>query len=108
MNPDRQRVRSGRLAAVLLAGLMGTAVSCRSGSGVPVTDAGQKQNAEVVSAAVSFGALPEETRKALVRGAGGEALADLFRDMTAQAGIDFTYHNGQEAGHYAILESLGG
>jgi hypothetical protein len=28
--------------------------------------------------------------------------------MTVQSGIDFTYRNGQEAGYYAILESLGG
>jgi hypothetical protein len=33
---------------------------------------------------------------------------DLFRDMTAESGIDFSYRNGQEANHYAILESLGG
>jgi hypothetical protein len=32
----------------------------------------------------------------------------LYRDMTAGSGIAFTYRNGQEAGHYAILESLGG
>src|SRR5262245_42539134 len=32
----------------------------------------------------------------------------FFRDMTSVTGIDFTYRNGQEAGHYAILESLGG
>jgi enediyne biosynthesis protein E4 len=31
-----------------------------------------------------------------------------FRDMTEQSGVDFTYRNGEEAGHYAILESLGG
>jgi enediyne biosynthesis protein E4 len=32
----------------------------------------------------------------------------LFRDVTSDSGIDMTYRNGQEAGHYAILESLGG
>ncbi len=32
----------------------------------------------------------------------------FFKDMTPASGIDFTYRNGQEAGHYAILESLGG
>jgi hypothetical protein len=32
----------------------------------------------------------------------------LFEDVTARTGVRFTYHNGQEAGHYAILESLGG
>jgi hypothetical protein len=39
---------------------------------------------------------------------GGPAEAPLYRDVTAGSGIDFTYRNGEEAGHYAILESLGG
>lgn len=32
----------------------------------------------------------------------------LFEDVTAASGVKFTYRNGEEAGHYAILESLGG
>jgi len=32
----------------------------------------------------------------------------LFRDMTRASGINFSYHNGAEAGHLSILESLGG
>jgi hypothetical protein len=32
----------------------------------------------------------------------------LFEDVTAASGLHFTYRNGEEAGHYAILESLGG
>jgi hypothetical protein len=32
----------------------------------------------------------------------------LFRDVTAHSGVDFTYHNGQEANQYSILETLGG
>jgi hypothetical protein len=36
------------------------------------------------------------------------ARSDLFQDMTPGSGLDFSYRNGQEAGHYAILESLGG
>ncbi len=28
--------------------------------------------------------------------------------MTAAVGVDFTYRNGEEAGHYAILEEVGG
>src|SRR5262249_40197166 len=32
----------------------------------------------------------------------------LFRDVTADAGVSFAYRNGEKAGHYAILESLGG
>src|SRR6476620_3623508 len=31
-----------------------------------------------------------------------------FEDVTARAGIDFTYRNGEDAGHFAIIESLGG
>jgi hypothetical protein len=33
---------------------------------------------------------------------------DYFRDVTAGSGLDFTYHNGQEAGLLTILETLGG
>jgi enediyne biosynthesis protein E4 len=32
----------------------------------------------------------------------------LFEDVTRASGIDLTYKNGQEAGHRAIIESLGG
>ncbi|HEY1191727.1 MAG TPA: CRTAC1 family protein [Gemmata sp.] len=31
-----------------------------------------------------------------------------FADATAPSGIAFTYRNGEEAGHFAIIESLGG
>src|SRR5262245_40634377 len=34
--------------------------------------------------------------------------ASYFEDRTAGSGLAFTYRNGEEAGHYAILESLGG
>src|SRR6516225_2647738 len=32
----------------------------------------------------------------------------LFRDVTDSSGLRFTYRNGEESGHLAILESLGG
>jgi hypothetical protein len=32
----------------------------------------------------------------------------FFEDRTGDSGVNFTYRNGEEAGHYAILESLGG
>lgn len=32
----------------------------------------------------------------------------LLEDVTAASGIDFTYRNGEEADHYAIIETLGG
>src|SRR4051812_24749278 len=31
-----------------------------------------------------------------------------FRAATAEGGLDSTYHNGEEAGHLTILETLGG
>ncbi len=31
-----------------------------------------------------------------------------FEDVTADSGLSFAYHNGEEAGHASILESLGG
>ncbi len=41
---------------------------------------------------------------------GSDAIADppRFVDMTETSGIDFTYRNGEAAGHFTILESLGG
>src|SRR2546425_81518 len=32
----------------------------------------------------------------------------LFEEMTRASGVDFRYRNGEDAGHLAILESLGG
>lgn len=32
----------------------------------------------------------------------------FFEDATAASGLAFTYRNGEEAGHFAIIESLGG
>jgi RNA polymerase sigma factor (sigma-70 family) len=33
---------------------------------------------------------------------------DLFEDITAASGVQFSYRNGEEADQYSILESLGG
>src|SRR5262245_38650518 len=59
--------------------------------------------------------LPEAPEKPFVREQPSEdaeaaALArmELFKDVTAQSGVDFTFHNGEEAGHFSLLESLGG
>jgi hypothetical protein len=52
--------------------------------------------------------LPPETQTDLVRGPSGEASSDIYQDITALSGVNFTYRNGQESDHYAILESLGG
>src|SRR5262245_7288925 len=37
-----------------------------------------------------------------------EAPPAVFEDRTAGSGLDFTYRNGEEAGKFSILESLGG
>jgi hypothetical protein len=39
-----------------------------------------------------------------------EPIASLarFQDATSTSGVNFTYRDGQEAGHFSILESLGG
>src|SRR5438105_1412165 len=37
-----------------------------------------------------------------------ESAPPLFREVTAASGVSFTCRNGAEAGHYAILEVLGG
>ena len=43
------------------------------------------------------------------RGAAGAIETQArFVDRASAAGVEFTYRNGEEAGHYAILESLGG
>jgi hypothetical protein len=42
------------------------------------------------------------------RGPEETASAGLFRDVTAESGVQSVYHNGEEANHYAILETLGG
>jgi hypothetical protein len=38
----------------------------------------------------------------------GEKDLPLFEDLTDATGVAWTYRNGEEAGNYAILESLGG
>ncbi len=42
---------------------------------------------------------------------GGDSIIEtvaLFADRASDAGVDFSYRNGQEAGYYSIVESLGG
>jgi hypothetical protein len=44
----------------------------------------------------------------IVQPSAASAGPPYFTDMTAGSGIAFTYRNGEEADHYAILESVGG
>ena len=55
---------------------------------------------------------PEPLSPASTRPSTGDAPTTtgppVFTDVTAGSGLNFTYRNGEEANHYAILESLGG
>jgi hypothetical protein len=44
----------------------------------------------------------------LVTAPAGPSGPPFFEDVTDASGVKFTYRNGEESGHYAILESLGG
>jgi hypothetical protein len=52
------------------------------------------------------GIAPPPSTPATARG--DDSAAPFFRDVTEAVGVNFTYRNGQEAGHYAILEEVGG
>src|SRR5262245_27771743 len=51
---------------------------------------------------------PPQPSTALSRAEEEDAGPPPFADMTASSGIAFTYRNGEEAGNFAIIESLGG
>ncbi|MCI0684957.1 MAG: CRTAC1 family protein [Gemmataceae bacterium] len=73
------------LAGAALFALLATIASCSRDNGVPLPPANVSEAAPAVATGPAF-----------------------FKDVTADTGIAFTYRNGQETGHYAILESLGG
>lgn len=51
-----------------------------------------------------------ETSSHATSGSQADRIVDppQFVEVTSKTGIDFTYRNGEEAGHFSILESLGG
>ena len=57
----------------------------------------------------SAGSLPsEQSHQARTHAASVIETLARFTDVTETSGVDFTYRDGQEAGHFAIVESLGG
>lgn len=83
---------------ILLATLLALGIGCgkSNSSPNPSTDpAGQAGRSERFPRA---GERPAQIPKSSVR----------FEEISRSADVDFTYRNGEEAGHYAILESLGG
>src|SRR5262245_25290464 len=81
MDAKRKWTRAYALGAVLLAGLLLFVGACSSDNGA------------------DNGPPPEPPEP---------PGPTVYEDVTKATGIDFTYKNGQEAGHFAILESLGG
>jgi hypothetical protein len=92
----------------LLLGMLACLPACNSKTSVSASPGTVAVAPEEGGLPEFLASLPSETKKVLIRDARQVALTDLYRDITQQAGIDWTYHNGQEAGNYAILESLGG
>src|SRR5262249_36790512 len=90
------RIENCKLKIVAIA-LMAAAPGCRD-------EATTGEKSSDLSKAVSIDAIGKASDAAR------EEIKTLakFCDLTAASGIDFTFHDGQEAGHYAILESLGG
>ncbi len=86
MSGTRARSRLARFVIAAAAGLLLVAGACQKPA-VPDDD--------------------EEAQAGDDRSAAGLP-ASLYQDVTAAAGIHSTYRNGEQAGHYAILESLGG
>jgi hypothetical protein len=102
---DRHPLKPGRRATLFLLGLLAGMSGCQRGQEARLPEGA---GAEPLPHASALDDLAPATRNALVRGADGEIEPELYRDATAHSGVTFTYRNGQEAGHFAILEALGG
>jgi RNA polymerase sigma factor (sigma-70 family) len=103
------------LALVVAAGLMtggvGTAVNRAgpaTGVGAGAPEGRPHREAEDPSGKPSERDRSSEPKSDSAPRPHGELVADLFRDMTPASGVQVTYRNGQEAGHCAPLEEVGG
>lgn len=82
---NRRTLLARVLSIMILAGTAG----CRESDVLPPPSAVLIENASTEASASSVTAI-------------------RFQTLPPDAGLDFTYRNGEEAGHFAILESLGG
>src|SRR5690348_3602756 len=96
-----------RLSVVFLVALSACLSAC-NGPTIQTPPPSAPVSPEDESVPVALRGLSQEAKRSLIRTGGGEVIQDLYQDMTAESGVNFTYRNGQEADHYAILESLGG
>src|SRR5437660_7317762 len=92
------RSRLWLLGIFLLLSGLGAFSACRWGS-----DKEAKAPSKELTPAEQIQALPDETRQHLVRNDKGEPLTDIYRDITAQSGVNFMFRNGEEAQHFAII-----
>ncbi len=107
MNAERKWLRVWWLLNFLLVSALVIFAACRWTNGVTVDVPDPADDLADLELPPHLRKQGEDARIAYVRKSNGEALSDLFRDMTLTSGVNFTPRNGQEAGHYGILESLG-
>ena len=86
------------IAALLVVGSAG----CSSQTQPPVTGTTDSTAAEPATGAPAPAAAAGSTNAAVT------ASPLRFVERTGDSGVSFTYRNGEEAGHFSILESLGG
>jgi hypothetical protein len=116
--PPEQKQKSMRwIAAVLAVGGVVTLLLLYAGSGRRAKDP-ESRLARSTSSSSSVPTLetgmpvtgvtaPPES--ALIKTVHGENIPELYRDITAQSGIQFTYRNAvEQPDDYAILDTLGG
>src|SRR5262245_27780409 len=87
ISPTRLELRCLAVIASLMAASLASLIGVACNSGTP-------------SAPVAINTGPNEKEE--------PTGPPLFEDVTAKTGIEFTYRNGEEAEHMAIIESLGG
>jgi hypothetical protein len=98
-------LKPNRCAILFLIGCLAGMTGCRREQNARVPEG---TDGEPLPQASAWDGLAPAARNALVRETDGDIVPELYRDTTVQTGVGFTYHNGQEAGNFAILEALGG
>jgi hypothetical protein len=109
MNEKRKRAHAWLiLPAVLAAGLAAVAFQVygtNRSTNHPPPNADSPTDIHSIPAPRS---LPRDPQEGWIRTLQGEVLSHLFRDMTAQAGISFSYRSEMDSEHFAILDMMGG
>lgn len=102
---SRQRCRTHRIGWLLASGTMCVFTACSNDAQQSPAPEPTHETAATSSARAQRDAARELN---LSRDAPAQTARPLFTDITAETGIDFSFHSGRNAGEFAILESLGG